>query len=404
MQEKTKLAYLPMAVDMIHPGHLNIIKEAEKLGATVMVGCYSDEAIASYKRLPFMNFQQRKEVVENIKGVDIVVVQNSRDLEENIRKYKPDYVVHGTDWRDGALAKAREKTITILSEWGGELVEPEYTEGISSTVAHEQINEIGTTPATRQVRLRKLIAVKNNLRAMEVHNGLSAFIVEKAVVKNVGEPTEEFDALWFDSFTSAFVRGKSDIEIVDFTSKCNVINDIFDVSLKPMIFDGGTGGTRDQLTYMIKTLERMGVSAIVIEDRSSDSNLSGAEEFCETIKMAKRSQVERHFMVIPKVKIDSNINDEVIINIQKYIKSGADSIMICGNDYKQIATFCNRIRCLENTVPIMVLVNAENKLLENDFNKMGVNLILYSNNLLKSIIPVMEQTTQFILENKGIKL
>lgn len=394
MENKKKLAYLPMAVDMIHPGHLNIIKAAENLGATVMVGCYADEAIASYKRLPFMSFDQRKEVVESIKGVDIVVKQESRDLEENIRKYKPDYVVHGTDWRDGALSKAREKTIAILSEWGGELVEPEYTEGISSTVAHEHLKEVGTTPALRQARLRKLLHVKKYLRGLEVHNGLSALVGENAVLKKSGAPTEEYDVLWLDSLTSSLIKGKLDVEIVDFTSRCTIINDIFDVTTKPLIFDGGSGGTIEQFTYEIKSLERMGVSAIAI------SGGNDIDDFCKKIKIGKKTQIDRHFMLIAKIeKIDVSV-DEAASKVQKYIQAGIDAIMICSNSDDITIELCNKLTTFENTVPIMTMANADSKMQESVLNNAGINLVLYSDNLLRALYPAMVKEAQSLLENK----
>lgn len=133
-----KLVYVPMVADIVHPGHINIIKKASELGE-VMVGLFSDEAVASYKRVPYMTFEQRKAVVENIKGVSRVVRQETRDYAPNLEKYKPDYMVHGTDWREGPLADVRQKAIELMAVWGGEIVEPEYTAGISSTAMHEKM-------------------------------------------------------------------------------------------------------------------------------------------------------------------------------------------------------------------------------------------------------------------------
>ena len=399
MNEDKKLAYLPMAVDMIHTGHLNIIKEAGKLGATVMVGCYSDEAIASYKRLPFMSFEQRKEVIGNIKGVDIVVKQVTRDLEENIRKYKPDYVVHGTDWKDGALSKSRERTIEVLAEWGGCLVEPEYTQGISSTDAHKYIKNAGLTLSNRQSRLRKLLNVKKHIRAIEVHNGISALIVENTIIQKTGKPTQSYDILWLDSMVTSFSKGKLNTGIVDFTTRCSMLNEIIDAVTMPIIFDLGVCQSNNQLVYSVQTLEKLGVSAIVI-DGGNQSVDSDVDLYCKKIDVAKKSQVERDFMIIVKIE-DLDISmDNIIINAQKYIETGADSIIFYSSSDERIMEFCYRIKQLESSVPITIVPPYDSKTSEEEFIKSGSNLIVYCDNLLRASFSAMSKTAYNILENK----
>ena len=142
MSQTRPLVYVPMAVDIVHPGHINIIKKAAELGE-VMVGLFTDEAISTYKNPPYMDYATRKIVIENIKGVSQVVPQLTRDYEENLRKYQPRYMVHGTDWREGPLADVRAKAIAVLAEWGGEIVEPEYTKNISSSMIKQKIKEDG---------------------------------------------------------------------------------------------------------------------------------------------------------------------------------------------------------------------------------------------------------------------
>jgi phosphoenolpyruvate phosphomutase len=134
------LVYVPMVADIIHPGHINIIKTAAGYG-NVMVGLYSDEAVSTYKKPPTMTYDMRKAVVENIKGVKYVVLQDVRDYEPNLRKFRPDFMVHGTDWREGPLAEARAKAIAVMAEWGGEVIEPEYTRGVSSSAIKQKMEE-----------------------------------------------------------------------------------------------------------------------------------------------------------------------------------------------------------------------------------------------------------------------
>ena len=121
-----------MSADIIHPGHINIIKTAAKYGR-VMVGLFSDEAIRTYKPEPAMNYEMRKTVVENLKNVMYVVKQETKDYSDNLMKFKPEYMVHGTDWKEGPLKEVRQKAIDLMATRGGEVIEPEYTKGVSSS-------------------------------------------------------------------------------------------------------------------------------------------------------------------------------------------------------------------------------------------------------------------------------
>ena len=269
-----KRVYVAMSADIIHPGHLNIIREAAKLGE-VTVGVLTDAAIASYKRLPYMNYEQRAAVVKALKGVAEVMPQEQLDYIPNLLKLKPDYVVHGTDWREGVQAKTRQRVIEMLAAWGGELVEPEYTEGISSTQLNKAIREVGTTPDLRRRRLRRLLDAKPIVRVMEAHSGLSGLIVEntsgvKANVKH------EFDAMWLSSLTDSTLKGKPDNESVDITSRLRTVNDILEVTTKPIIYDGDSGGLPEHFVFLVRSLERLGVSAVVIEDKVARQPVASA--------------------------------------------------------------------------------------------------------------------------------
>ena len=261
-----KIVYVPMAADIIHPGHLNIIKEASKLGY-VIVGLFTDKAIASYKRVPFMNYEQRKIIVEGLKGVDEVVPQDEKEYDNNLLKYKPHYLVHGDDWKDGPLASGREKAIKLMASWEGEVIEPKYTKNISSTQINKSLKELGVLPQIRLASLRKILNTKPIIKGIEAHSGLSAMIVENASIKDKDGINQSFDVMWLSSLTDSSSKGKPDIEFVDLTSRISTVNDILEVSTKPIIYDGDTGSQIPHFAMMVKRLERLGVSAVVIEDK-----------------------------------------------------------------------------------------------------------------------------------------
>ena len=267
-----KLVYIGMSADLIHQGHLNIIHEGLKLGE-VIIGLLTDEAIAGYKRLPLIAFNERKLIVENLKGVKKVVPQNTLDYVPNLKELKPDFVVHGDDWKTGIQKEVRQRVIDTLAEWGGELVEPNYTEGISSTDLISAVKAQGITPGKRMKTLRRLIGVKPIVRILEAHNGLTGLIVEKTQIKKDGR-TIEFDGIWESSLTDSTAKGKPDTELVDFSSRFSTIEEILEVTTKPMIVDGDTGGRIDHFKFRVKTLERLGVSAIIIEDKIGDKRNS----------------------------------------------------------------------------------------------------------------------------------
>src|SRR5690625_1584273 len=261
----SKMVYIGMSADLIHPGHLNIINEGRKLGE-VVVGLLTDEAIASYKRLPFLSFEQRRVVVENIKGVSRVVPQRTLDYVPNLRELRPDYVVHGDDWRTGVQKDTRQRVIDALKEWGGELVEVPYTPGISSTKLNQGLKEIGTTPEIRMKRLSRLIRAKPIVRLIEVHSGLTGLIAEHISV-DVDVVKQEFDGMCASSLTDSTAKGNPDIEAVDLSSRLQTLQDVLEVTTKPIVYDGDTGGRPEHFVYTVRSLERSGISAVIIEDK-----------------------------------------------------------------------------------------------------------------------------------------
>jgi len=407
-----KTVYVGMSADMIHPGHTNIIREASKLGE-VIVGVLTDSAIASYKRLPYMSFEQRVSVIQEIKGVERVIPQETLDYRDNLKKIKPDIVVHGDDWATGVQARTRQQVIDTLAEWGGELVEIPYTPGISSTQIHEALKEIGTTPNVRLRRLRRLINSKDVVRVLEAHHPLCGLIIENARVEVDGTP-RGFDAMWSSSLTDSTMKGKPDIEALDVTSRLQNINDIFEVTTKPMIYDADTGGRPEHFAFTIRSLERVGVSAAIIEDKvglkknslfGNDVHQEQAtiEEFCHKIQGAKNAQVTDDFMIIARLEslvLDRGM-DDAFDRAKAYIDAGADGIMIHSRKKTpdEIFEFCGRYEKLDFTVPLIAVPTSYNGITDSELAEAGVNVVIYANHMLRASYPAMSDIAHSILKH-----
>jgi len=378
-----KKVYVGMSADLIHPGHLNILAEASKYGE-VTVGLLTDAAIASYKRLPCLAFEDRKKIVENLKGVVSVVAQETLDYRVNLLEFRPDYVVHGSDWREGPQKETRQQVIDTLEEWGGELIEPEYTEGYSSTELNKAVREIGTTPAIRMQKLKRLLGAKGLVRAIEAHNGLSGLIVENAAVERNGV-REEFDAMWLSSLTDSTAKGRPDIEYVDRTSRAATINEILDVTTKPIIYDGDTGGIPEHFTMQVRTLERMGVSAVIIEDK----------------KGLKQNSL---FMIIARIEslIAEHGMEDALERAQKYIDAGADGLMIHSRKKNpdEVLEFANLYQGFQTKVPLVAVPSSYNVITEDELEEAGFSVVIYANHLLRSAYPAMKSVAEKILENQ----
>ena len=410
--KKEKIVYIGMSADLIHQGHLNIIHEGLKLGE-VIIGLLTDEAIAGYKRLPLIAFNERKLIVENLKGVAKVIPQNTLDYVPNLKELKPDFVIHGDDWKTGVQKEVRQRVIDTLAEWGGELVEPNYTEGISSTDLISAVKAQGITPGKRMKTLRRLIGVKPIVRILEAHNGLTGLIAEKTQIKKDGR-TIEFDGIWESSLTDSTAKGKPDTELVDFSSRFSTIEEILEVTTKPMIVDGDTGGRIDHFKFRVKTLERLGVSAIIIEDKIGDKRNSlfgttvpqeqdSIDHFSQKIHEGKKSQVTEEFMIIARVEslILQKGMDDALLRSKAYIKAGADGIMIHSKnkDGKEIIEFCNHFKKFDQRVPLIVVPSTYAHMTENELMDLGVNVVIYANHLLRSAYPSMVNAAKSLLEN-----
>lgn len=334
-----KTVYMAMSADIVHQGHLNVINEARKLGE-VIIGLHTDDVIRGYWRNPIMKYDERREVIENIKGIKKVIPQDTLDQVPNICRLKPDYVVHGDDWRERPQKELRTKVICALKEYGGQLIEVPYTKGVSISKLDEEIMEIGVTPQMRMKKLKEMIYSKKPVRILEAHNGLTGLIVEKTKIEKDGR-IKEFDGMWVSSLCDSTAKGKLDIELIDLTSRLNTINDILEVTTKPIIVDGDTGGQIEHFVYTVKTLERLGVSAIIIEDKTGlkKNSLFGTEvkqtqdtieHFSEKIMAGREARVTSDFMIIARIEslIAKAGMDDAVKRAKAYIKAGADGIMI----------------------------------------------------------------------------
>tara|TARA_Y100000385_G_C13105944_1_gene647819 strand:+ start:730 stop:2052 length:1323 start_codon:yes stop_codon:yes gene_type:complete len=407
------MVYIALSADILHHGHINIFTTAAKLGE-VVVGLMTDEAIAQYTRLPLLNYDQRKLIVENIKGVTNVIPQDSPSYRENLIKVKPRYVIHGDDWKSGHLESIRSEVIETLRQWGGELIDVPYTSDINSTSLSKAIRRAGTTPDIRLKSLKRLLGLKPYLRFLDIHNGLSALIVESMSISVEGS-TREFDGMWASSLTDSTAKGKPDIEAVDVSSRITTLDGILEVTTKPIIYDGDTGGLKEHFQYTVRTLERLGVSAVIIEDKiglkrnslfGSDANQTQdtIDNFCEKIQAGKRAQFTDDFMIIARIEsliLEKGLED-ALTRAAKYITAGADGIMIHSRsqDGEEILDFCDRYNTFLDRKPLVVVPTSFNSIYESKLSEKGVNVIIYANQLLRSAYPAMLKTAESILKNQ----
>lgn len=405
--------YVSISADFIHHGHLNIINIARQYG-DIIIGLQTDESVASWDRLPLLTWEQRKIIMENIKGVKEVIPQDTPDGVENLKKIKPEYVVHGDDWKTGILSSARQKVIDVLKEWNGKLIEPPYTKGISSSQISGIIREVGTTPEVRMKSFIRLLKAKPLIRIMEAHNGVTGLIVENArVVKE--NKVNEFDGMWISSLTDSVSKGQPDIEYVDFTSRLSTINQILDITTKPIILDGDSGGQIEHFVLFVKTLERLGISAVIIEDKVGlkRNSLFGTEveqtqdtieRFSAKITAGKKALVTDCFLIIARIEslILKAGQEDALKRAKAYIEAGADGIMIHSKEKapKEILDFCAEYKRFEKKVPLVVVPSTYNSIYESELQEAGVNIVIYANHLLRSAIPAMMNASRIILENE----
>ncbi|MBP3754318.1 MAG: phosphoenolpyruvate mutase [Lachnospiraceae bacterium] len=406
-----KTVYTCFATDVIHAGHINIINEAKKYGR-VVVGCLSDKASIRYNRFPTVSEEQRIRIYGEIDGVDSVILQNDMFYEDVIESLHPDYVIHGDNWCRGPESSIRARVIELVSAYGGEVIDVPYTFNEEVRKVDMQIKEKLSMPEYRRKRLRQLISMTDIVKAMEAHSGLTGLIVEKTVVEGDNGKLDQFDAMWISSLCDSTAKGKPDIELVDMTSRFRTIEDITEVTTKPIIFDGDTGGLAEHFVYTVRTLERLGVSAVIIEDKTGlkknslfgtevEQTQADIEEFSAKISAGKKAQLTDDFMIIARIEslILEHGMEDALKRAEAFVAAGADGIMIHSRRKTpdEILEFCDKFREKDKTTPIVVVPSSYNTITENELVAHGVNIVIYANQLTRAAFPAMQKTAEDIL-------
>lgn len=401
-----------MVADIMHPGLINIINEGAKYG-DVVIGLYTDRAVADHKRLPYLTYEQRKAVVENIRNVSDIVPQDEWSYVPNLKKLRPDYIIHGDDWKFGADAEIREDVFRTMKEIGGEVIEIPYTQGINSSSLNDELKAIGTTPDVRMKSLRRLIAAKPVVRIMEAHDALCGLIIEHLEVEK-DNVLRTFDGIWSSSLTDSTSKGKPDIEAVDLTTRLQDVTNILECTTKPIIFDGDTGGKIEHFVFTVRTLERLGISAVIIEDKvglkknslfgtAAKQELDTIEHFCDKIRAGKGAQVTPDFMIIARIEslIAGHSMEEALERADAYVKAGADGIMIHSKNKsgEDIHEFITKFRQVHHRIPIVVVPTTYDHVTDTELSEWGANVVIYANHMLRSAYPAMKNCARTILEH-----
>ena len=409
--KKKNIVYVGLSADILHEGHINILKIAKSYG-DVIVGLLTDEAIGSYKNIPYLNFKQRKVVLENMRFVKKVIPQKTLDYVDNLNLIKPDYVVHGDDWKTGIQKKTRDRVIKALKKWSGKLIEPKYTKNISSTLIKNKISEI-ISPVNRVSRLNRLIKTKDIVRILESHNSLTGLIIENLVV-NRKNKNKEFDGMWSSSLTDSVTKGKPDNSSVDFSTRLSSLNSMMEVTSKLLVFDADNGGQLEHLPFLVRSLERLGASAVIMEDKiglkknslfknQSDTKQDKPELFAKKIKQICKSRKNNDFMVIARIEsfiVGKGLKD-ALKRAEIYSKAGADAILIHSKEKTpaEIFSFAREFKKSKNFIPLVAVPSTYSKVYEKDLIRNGFKLVIYANQLLRAAYPAMQFTARKILEN-----
>ena len=411
-----KSVYTCFCTDIIHEGHLNIIRESAKLG-TLIVGVLTDSEMIRYNRFPTKTTRERVEMIRAIPGVSKVVVQNSIMYDDMIEELHPDYIVHGSNWGDPGMECIKKNILSLLERYGGKLVEIPYTYNPAIQKIDKQMNEKLAMPEFRRGRLRKLLHLIPIVKTLEVHSGLTGLIAEKTIVSN-GETIDQFDAMWISSLCDSTDKGKPDIELVDMTSRFRTINDVMEVTTKPIIFVGDTGGLTEHFVYTVRSLERMGVSAVIIEDKTGlkknslfgtevEQTQDSIENFCGKIRAGKQAQLSEDFMIIARIEslILGRGFKDALKRAFAFRDAGADGIMIHSRqkEPEEILEFCDAFRAKDRETPLVVVPTSFNGVTEAELASHGVNIVIYANQLLRAAFPAMEQAAKSILTHHRAK-
>ena len=407
-----KTVYTCFCTDVIHDGHLNIIKHAREYGR-VVVGCLSDKEMIRCTKFPTTTEEERIALYRSLEGVDEVVLQDNMLYDDTIEKIHPDYVVHGDNWKEGAEKAVRDHVEQLIAPYGGQIIDVPYTYSESVKKIDQRLKEKLAMPEYRRKRLRQLIEMTPVVKVMEAHSGLTGLIVEKTVIDGDNGKLDQFDGMWVSSLCDSTDKGKPDIELVDMTSRLRTIDDIMEVTTKPIILDGDTGGLTEHFVYNVRTLERMGVSAVIIEDKTGlkKNSLFGTEvvqtqdsieNFSAKIAAGKKAQLSDDFMIIARIEslILERGMEDALERAFAFTAAGADGIMIHSRkkDPAEIFEFCDKFREKDRKTPIVVVPTSFNQVTEEELASHGVNIVIYANQLMRAAFPVMQKTAEEILK------
>mgnify|MGYP006081004969 CR=1 FL=1 len=409
---KKKIVYIGLTAETIHHGHINLIEKARIYG-DIVVGLLTDTAVANFKRIPLLSYDQRKKIITNIKGVTKVIPQNEWDYSINLKKIKPDYMVHGSDWVSGPQKKLKINALKALHKVGGKLIEIPYTKGVSSTALSMEQSKKFTTPELRLKKLNRLIEAKKFIRIIETHSPISALIAENVNLKIKSE-FKEFDGFWSSSLTDSTNVGKPDIEALDVSERLSNINNIFDVTSKPLIMDIDTGGKVEHLKLNIRSMERLGISAVIMEDKTglkknslNDKTTNQKQEsiknFCDKIDQFNRVKLNNEFMIFARVEsliLGKGMKD-TIHRAKKYVDAGANGIMIHSKSSKpnEIFEFSDKFRKIFSSIPLVCVPSTYNSVKEEALIRKKFNIVIYANQLFRAAYPAMTATAKSILKN-----
>lgn len=411
------VVYVAMCADVLHHGHINLLKSAAELGE-VVVGLLTDQAIASYKRVPLLTFEERRAVVASLSLVSRIVSQDTHDYRPNLLKLQPAFVVHGDDWQTGNQAAVRGQVIDTIAAWGGRLIEPQYTDGVSSSALQLNITKGRISSERRISLLRRLLAAKDFILALEAHNGISAHAVDAASRVNPQGANTVFDAIWLGSLTSSAAVGMPDNEIVDLSTRLAIVGQVAAVSNKPIIFDGDSGGRLEFVAATVRHLERSGVSALVLEDKtgrkqnslygaSSDQKLADVDEFCEKIQSACQASLSSDFMVVARAEglALGKTEEETLKRIERYLNAGAHAVLVhaATPDFEPVRNVLTALRKDHPSIPLFLVPTAYLQTPQAELVSAGANVIIYANQLLRAAYPAMLECARSILDDPSLR-
>jgi phosphoenolpyruvate phosphomutase / 2-hydroxyethylphosphonate cytidylyltransferase len=407
-----KTVYIGMTADILRHGHISVIETGRRYGE-VVIGLLTDQAASRLKQKPCLEYRHRKRILENISGVKLVIPQEDLDYGPNLRKIRPDYMIHGEDWISGPQRRYRDQASAAMAEWGGEIIEVPGAEDEDPDLPEGQPRAPGTTPTIRLRQLRRQLAACGFVRVLEVHSPLCGLIAEAAAAEH-DRRCARFDAMWSSSLVDSTVRGKPDIEALDHSTRFAALNDLFEVTTKPLLYDADTGGRVEHFAFTVRSLERMGVSAVVIEDKTGlkRNSLHGTdvsqqqesiENFCRKIRAGKTAQVTNEFAVIGRIEsliLDAGL-DDALVRAREYVAAGADGIVIHSRsrDPGEVFAFCDRFRKADAGTMLVAIPTSYTGVYEHELEARGVNVVIYANHLLRASYPAMMAAARTILAN-----